>query len=240
MNLYSALSLFSIIILVYWIITELFTILFRFTGLPDERARFQVISLLTGCGYTTRESEMFLSNRRRRTLARITMLFGYVFNITIVSAFINVFLSLKLSQVEHYFIGILIPMIAVAIIFIFIRVPRVRAWGDGLLQQLADRLIGRTESFNTILLLDYIGADSIALVTLNNIPEEYRGVTLAKTGLKADTGILVMLVEHPGEKAAAASADTVFTVGDKLTVFGNYSTICKTFHARERFADQQD
>ncbi len=66
MNLYIALSLFSVIILIYLVITELFTILFRFTGLPDERARFQVISLLTGCGYTTKESEMFLSNRRRR------------------------------------------------------------------------------------------------------------------------------------------------------------------------------
>ena len=133
MNLYTAVSLFSLIILIYWIITELFTILFRFTGLPDERARFQVISLLTGCGYTTRESEMFLSNRRRRRLARITMLFGYVFNITIVSAFINVFLSLKLSQVEHYYLGILIPLAVVAVIFVFIRVPVVRAWGDGLL-----------------------------------------------------------------------------------------------------------
>ena len=109
MHIYTALSLFSLTILIYWVITELFTILFRFTGLPDERARFQVISLLTGCGYTTKESEMFLSNRRRRRLARITMLFGYVFNITIVSAFINVFLSLKLSQVEHYYFGILIP-----------------------------------------------------------------------------------------------------------------------------------
>ncbi len=240
MNLYTALFLFSLIILVYWIITELFTILFRFTGLPDERARFQVISLLTGCGYTTRESEMLLSSRRRRTLARITMLFGYVFNITIVSAFINVFLSLKLSQVEHYYLGILIPMVAVAIIFIFIRVPRVRAWGDSMMEKIADRLIGRTDTFNTVLLLDYIGADSIALVTLHNIPEEYRGVTLAQTGLKSNTGILVMLVEHPGEKAAAAGADTVFMIGDKLTVFGNYSTICKAFHARERFSDAQD
>ena len=108
MSIYTALLLFSFIILIYWIITELFTILFRFTGLPDERARFQVISLLTGCGYTTRESELFISNRSRRRLARITMLFGYVFNITIVSAFINVFLSLKLSQVEHYYAGALI------------------------------------------------------------------------------------------------------------------------------------
>ena len=56
MNIYMAFSLFSLIILIYWVITELFTIFFRFTGLPDEKARFQVISLLTGCGFTTRES----------------------------------------------------------------------------------------------------------------------------------------------------------------------------------------
>ena len=218
-------------------ITELFTILFRFTGLPDERARFQVISLLTGCGYTTKESEMFLSNRRRRRLARVTMLFGYVFNITIVSAFINVFLSLKQSQIEHFYFAFLIPLIAVAIIFVFMRVPVIRAWGDGVLQRVADRIIGRTDSFNTVILLDYIGTDSIAQVTLNHIPEQYRGVTLSEMKLKADTGILVMLVEKSGKKPAPAGADSVFEAGDKLTVFGDYNVICKSFHARERFTD---
>ena len=108
MSIYIASSLFALIILVYWVISELFTMLFRFTGLPDERARFQVVSLLTGCGFTTRESELILTTRSRRRLARITMLFGYVFNITIVSAFVNVFLSLKLVQVENYIGAVLI------------------------------------------------------------------------------------------------------------------------------------
>ena len=49
--------------------------------------------------------------------------------------------------------------------------------------------------------------------------------------------IMVMLVEHKGEKPVAAGADTVFREGDKLTVFGNYKTICKTFHAREHLSD---
>ena len=240
MNIYTALLLFSLIILIYWVITELFTILFRFTGLPDERARFQVISLLTGCGFTTRESEMFLSTRHRRRLARITMLFGYVFNITIVSALINVFLSLKAGQLGETFLGILIPLAAVAIIFVFMRVPKIRAWGDRVLQRFADRLVGRDNSFNTVQPLDYIGSDSIALVTLNCIPEEYLGVPLSETGLKADTNILVMLVEHPGGKPEAARADTVFAVGDQITVFGEYPKIRETFHARERFADAAD
>ncbi len=238
MNLYAATALFSLIVLIYWIITELFTMLFRFTGLPDERARFQVLSLLTGCGFTTRESEMVLSTRRRRRLARTTMLFGYVFNITIVTAFINVFLSLKTVQVGGFFIGVLIPLAVVAVIFVFMRVPRVRAWGDGVMQKFVDRLVGQRERRNTVLLLDYIGTDSIALVTLHDIPEEYQGVPLSQTGLKAETGIMVMLVEKPGKKAAAPGADTVFAVGDKLTVFGDYAVICRSFHARERFADE--
>ena len=238
MNIYLALLLFSSIILLYWVITELFTFFFRLTGLPDEKARFQVISLLTGTGFTTRESEIILASRLRRRLARITMLFGYVFNITIVSAFINVFLSMKVVQVGYEFIGFLIPLAAIAMIFIFMRVPKVHAWGDSLFRRLADRIFDRKETFNAVMLVDYIGTETIAQVTLRHIPEEYRGMTLAETRLRAETGIMVMLVEHKGGKPGPASADTVFETGDKLTVFGDYKTICKTFHAREHFADE--
>ena len=235
MSIIVALTLFSFIILLYWIITELFTLLFRMTGLPDERARFQVTSLLTGCGFTTKESEMFLSSRPRRRLARVTMLFGYVFNITVVSALINIFLSLKESQIGSFFLGIPIPLAAAAVILIFIRVPGVRAWGEKQLHRLAGRLIRRTETWNTVLLMDYIGTETIAQVTLKHIPEEYAGIPLAQMGLREQTGILVMLVERPGQKAEPAGAETVFAVGDKLTVFGDYAVICRTFHAKESF-----
>ena len=236
MSIYIACSLFALMILVYWIIAELFTMLFRFTGLPDERARFQVVSLLTGCGFTTRESEMILSSRSRRRLARVTMLFGYVFNITIVSAFVNVFLSLKLVQVENYFAPILIPLAAVIAVFALARVRAVRVRCDRLIEKLVDKLL-RKDSVNTVLLLDYIGKDSIALITLNEVPKEYEGVPLRDTGLKTEKKLLVMLVERSGGKAEAAAADTVFLPGDKLTVFGSYSEICKAFSAHERFAE---
>lgn len=237
MDIYPALLLFTFIIIVYWIIVELFTFFFHLTGLTADRSRFQVISLLTGTGFTTRESELVLSTRRRRRLARVTMLFGYVFNITIVSAFINVFLSIKSSQVSHQFLGFLIPLSAVALIFIVMRVPKIRARIDNFLHRLADRFFDRTESFNAVLLVDNIGTESIAQVKLRHIPDEYKGRTLAETGLRTETGILVMLVERKGQKPAAPHASTVFEVGDNLTVFGNYKTICKSFHAREYITD---
>ena len=237
MDVYFAMLFFSFFIILYWVIAELFTFFFRLTGLTAEKARFQVISLLTGTGFTTRDSEMIMTSRRRRRLARITMLFGYVFNVTIVSALVNVFLSMKISQAEHEFLGFLIPLGAIALIFIFMRVPKVHAWGDHQLRRLADRIFDRKESFNAVMLVDNIGSGSIAQITLRHIPDEYSGLNLAETHLRAETGILVMLVEHPGGKAIAAGADTVFSVGDKLTVFGDYRTICKAFHAREHFAD---
>ena len=236
MSLYAASSLFALMILVYWVISEVFTMLFRFTGLPDERARFQVMSLLTGCGFTTRESEMILSSRPRRRLARITMLFGYVFNVTIVSAFVNLFLSMKLAQAEHYFTAFLIPLAAVAAVLLAVRIRRVRVFCERLVEKLLNRILRRDRT-NTVMLIDYIGRDSIAVVTLHTVPEAFAGKPLKEIDLKSERRILVMLAEQGGKGAEPAGADTVFHEGDKLTVFGEYRAICRTFNAKEQFAD---
>ena len=234
MNLILACSLFGAIILIYWIILELFTMMFRVAGLPDDKARFQVLSLLTGAGFTTRESEMLLSSKGRRKLAQITMLFGYVFNVTIVSAFVNVFLSLKLSQFDNFFMGVLIPLGVAALIIVLMRVRFIRKRIDRAFEKLAGRIMHQ-ESDNTILLMDYIGKDSIAQVSLKEVPRELEGKTLAESGLKTKHNILVMLVERGGLKVEAANAGTIFAPGDKLTVFGQYKTISNVFNAKERF-----
>ena len=235
MNNYLALTLFSLMILVYWIISEVFAMLFRFTGLSDEKARFQVISLITGCGFTTRESELLLTSRSRRRLARITMLFGYVFNITIVSMLINVFLSIKLDELSNLF-SILIPILAAAIIIIFMRVPKIRAWGDRVIERIAN-LLTRRETANSVLLVDYLGEDAIAQVTLVEVPEAFREKTLAKINFRAEHDLMVMLIEKPGKKAVPAGAKTIMEAGDKLTVFGDYKKIAAVFEAKERFSE---
>ncbi len=236
MNIYLALTLFSLMILIYWVISELFAMLFRFTGLTDEKARFQVISLITGCGFTTRESELLLSTRSRRRLARITMLFGYVFNITIVSMLINVFLSIKLDELSNLF-SVLIPILAAAVIIVFMRVPKIRAWGDRVIERIADRLI-RRETANSVLLVDYLGEDAIAQVTLVEVPEAFREKTLAKINFRAEHDLMVMLIEKPGKKAVPAGAKTIMEAGDKLTVFGDYKKIAAVFEAKERFSEE--
>ncbi len=234
MNIYASFSLFTVIVLIYSVIIELFTILFRFTGLPEDKARFQVISVLTGCGFTTRESEIMLTTRSRRRLMRVTMIFGYVFNITVISAFINVFLSMRMSQAEHTLFGMLIPLSAALAGVVILRIRPIRAWFEARIEGLAGRLMGDTTS-NALMPLDYIGQDTIVQITLRKVPDALAGVPLSQTGLKSEQGILVMLVEHPGGKTEPADGSTVFAEGDRLTVFGDYRTVCRIFDAREYF-----
>ena len=237
MNIYVAATLFSILIILYGLISEVFTVLFRLIGLPEEKARFQVISLLTGCGFTTRESEMILSSRSRRRLARVTMLFGYVFNLTIVSAFVNIFVAMKVSQLGGWIYSFLVPLGAAILIISLFRFPGLRSRVDRWIEGFAAKLTGDT-GYNSILLIDQLGQNSIARVRLKTLPEALGGKTLAETGLKPDWNIIVLTVEHDNTPAEPPTAETVFSAGDRLTVFGDYRQICEAFGAREHFADE--
>ena len=234
MSISNAVMLFIIIILVYWSIGEVFTVLFRFTGLPYDKARFQVLSLLTGTGFTTKESEGLLSIRPRRRLAQITMLFGYVFNITIISTFINIFVSVKKNQVENLFNEILIPLGIIIVLLLILRTKAVHKRMDQLIEKMAGRIMNK-DAVNTILLVDYISHDSIAKVKIKEIPEEFKGKTLAELDLRGNYDVLVMLVERADRTVVPADGNTVFCEGDKLTLFGNYKVIANMFHATEWF-----
>jgi hypothetical protein len=65
-------------------------VLFKLTGLSEEKARFQVISLLTGSGFTTKEAELITQHPSRRKLAQILMVIGYVGFLTVLSFFVNI------------------------------------------------------------------------------------------------------------------------------------------------------
>ena len=237
MNIYAAATIFALLIAMYWVISEVFTVLFRLVGLPEEKARFQVISLLTGCGFTTRDSEMMLATRSRRGMARMTMLFGYLFNITIVSAMINFFIAMKPEQVKANVISLIIPLAVVCAVFAFIRVRRIRRFLDRGIEGLATK-IAKQSHVNSVLLIDQLGKDCIAQVHLYGVPEALRDVPLSDTDLKSERNLLILSVERQDGTIETAQADTVFAAGDRLTVFGEYEQICQGFQARKRFVDE--
>ena len=96
-----AILMFVFLILIYILISDIITVLFRLTGLTEEKARFQVVSLLTNSGFTTNESEIIVSSKVRRKIAKATMLFGYAFTVTIVSTIVNIFMTFDETKRVH-------------------------------------------------------------------------------------------------------------------------------------------
>lgn len=109
----------AVFLFIYFVIIltviEIFVILFRLTGLKVEISRFQVISMMTGTGFTTKESELISGHPIRRKLATFLILFG-AFSLAVIISSISEFLSNGLRTKE-----ILLSVASVLIVFGILR-----------------------------------------------------------------------------------------------------------------------
>ncbi|MCM3763996.1 hypothetical protein [Neobacillus niacini] len=85
--------------MIIFTVIEIFVVLFRLTRLKVEVSRFQVISMMTGTGFTTDESELISGHPIRRKLATFLILFG-VFSMAVIISSISEFLSNGLRLME--------------------------------------------------------------------------------------------------------------------------------------------
>lgn len=111
-------------LLIYFVIIlliiEIFVILFRLTGLKVEVSRFQVISMMTGTGFTTGESELILGHPIRRKLATFLILFG-AFSLAVIISSISQFLSNGLRAIE-----IITTAGVVIVVFVILKLPGIQ------------------------------------------------------------------------------------------------------------------
>lgn len=97
---------FLFIVLYFLIITlviEISVVLFNFTGMKTKVSRFQVISMLTGTGFTTDESKVIIDHPVRRKIASFLILFG-AFSLAVIISSISTILSDDLRIKELAFI----------------------------------------------------------------------------------------------------------------------------------------
>ena len=238
MKIVGSLILFIIFIFAYLVVVEVFVILFKLTGLDDEKARFQVVSMLTNSGYTTQEAEIVVHSRTRRKLARFVMLFGYAFTVTIVSTVVNIFL-----QFRNTYIGgavALIPMfITLCVIVIFIKRNKfINNMINKIIERLAQRLIYHGIS-NRILIIEKFRDIIIAKVEINIMPKELDDKTLQESQIKQQYGINVLFKkQEKGE--LMPTAETKFKLGDIVVVMGAEENIKRFFNVKEDEIDEKD
>ncbi len=228
MNLSSSIVLIMMVIIIYMVLVEIFSVLFRITGLTKEKAGFQAISLFTNCGFTTAESEVIVTSHVRRKIATVEMVIGNIFSVIIVSLLINVFLNLNMEQVSD---GLWVTLIAFGVMLLFLillRLPLTKNAIDGLLERIALRIFKRNKKENIITLLDNYGRDAIAQVDIQCVPAILDGKTLAESELKNRYKMNFLMLKRRG-KVRDVTKDTIFQKDDIVVIFGNYLNIKDLF-----------
>ncbi len=226
MNL--AIFLFFLVIILYISIADIFTILFRLTGMTEEMARLQVISLLTNSGFTTKESEIILETRTRRNLAKIIMIFGYAFSATIVSSIVTAFISLGFSSITFSYKGLILLFSVFSLFAIIRKIKFIKKKIDWWIESFCYNHILKEEN-NTIVVLEEYGEDVVATVVLRNVPECMLDKTLVESEISKIHEIMVILIKKPDGTVERAKAVTILKKDDMVMVLGKRRNIIKLF-----------
>lgn len=232
MNLSVAISLFFLVAVAYILIIDIFTMLFRMTGLTEEKARFQVISLLTNSGFTTRESELVLSTIIRRRLARKIMLFGYIFSVTIVTVFVNMVLSLPKAMLSDIWIIIPVLLIVFAVFLVAKRVPRVKEKFNELIEKIGRKWVFK-DQINPVIVIDEFAKGVMAEVQINVIPKSLENIELKDTGMSNKFGLHLIFIKRGADIVDDIRHDTILKKDDRVIIFGDLINIREFFKLEE-------
>lgn len=232
MNIGIAITLILGFILVYIFLIEVYSILFRITGLTKIKSRFQAISLLTNSGYTTSEAEVVTTNKMRRKIAMASMLTGYVFSVIIVSLVFNLINQLSINSIKDSYITIIIVVSAFALLLIIFKLPFVKKPLENFIEKIARKVMTKNIKENVITLLDIYENDCIAEITINNIPEPLVNKRLIEINIRDIYKINVLMIKRNGS-AIVANKATMIMQNDIVVVFGPLNSIKKFFNTKQ-------
>lgn len=213
-------------VLLFLIVVEVFSILLKLTGLHHKKARFQVISLLTSTGFSTKESEQIVQHPTRRKIASMIMIFGYASSVTLVSFVI------KILEKDARSISILVVIFAIMVVVLY------------LLSKI--EIIDKIEAY----LEDNIRTNSLWLKFDENEQEiisRNKGYGIVEIYLKEGHKIIdksieeckltsieiqILCIDKNGELVKFPTKEYVFAVKDRITVYGNLKNINMLFNSK--------
>ncbi len=223
--------IFIFVVALYLLVIEIFYMIFRFTGLNKEKARFQTITLLTTVGYTTSESEDVVTSQIRRRVAMVGMLFGYMFSVVIASSIINIVNGFIGKNNTANIANIIVIAISVIIMFFLTRSKRVTALLNNIIKGRIESYISKKQEVNPLYVLDTHGKYVVCEVLITKRPDSLRGKTLVEAELRQKHDISVLTLKRHGEiRTIDANKDTIER-GDRIIVFGDIENIKVLFQS---------
>lgn len=217
---------FAVYLFILILIIEISTILLESTGLRKEVARFQAISLLTGTGFTTSESELVINHPIRRKIASFLIVFGTVSFAVILSYVISFFVS---STIYLSDLGVGVGVLVAAIIFL--RSTVIHTFLSRKIGSRFDKYYVHHKSVEEVFHLDEVNVMRQFVLTeshgkLVNLP-------LKDLGL-ADMDVKILNIQRNHHNIKNPTGSTILMPGDEVLVYGNIHRIREYFYLPDR------
>lgn len=201
-------------------VIEINTTFFVMTGLERKIARFQVISMLTGTGFTTGESELIIDHPIRRRLGAFLILFGAFSLAVIISAISNLltdnFYTLEITYVAAGLIGLLF----------FLRTPSIqRFFGNKLKKEIKEYYELADLPISDVLLLEE--DDEVREISIKK-DSPYTGKTFEEIINQKDD-LILLFIKRGDLNIRYKATQTKLEPGDRIIIYGNNPLIKKRF-----------
>lgn len=207
-----------IVLIVLWLLVEILSVVLKMTGLDLNKARFQVISIITHTGFTTRESELIAQHSTRRKIASVLMIVSYVAQATLIASFVSI---LTQNEKELIFLGILL-LAAAAFIIVLTRTKYVYSRFNRFVEKMLSRRIKKQRKSIDNILKVSPGYGVYEFVLDDDNP--YCNLSLNNAEL-SDLQIHVLKVERGAKSIDFPDADFVLQQGDKLVLYGKTKSV---------------
>ena len=215
--------LFILALVASWIIVRIGAIAFQITGLEWSLAKFQSLSCFSGTGFTTRESELIVGDKRRRRIASVLMVLGNAGLVTLIATAASA-LDPKQNIVpllkDNFFNTPINLAVLAIVLFLVYKILTNRKITGKLTRYLRKKIIKKEllkpVSFEELLqLTGGYGISRIEVYEGNPIIDK----TLAESDLRKND-ITVLAIIRGEETIANPSANRKILKGDGLIAFG--------------------
>ncbi|WCK53525.1 TrkA C-terminal domain-containing protein [Aneurinibacillus sp. Ricciae_BoGa-3] len=209
-----------VFILIYFIIVfiviEIATVLLILSGLKKDVARFQAISMLTGTGFTTIESELIARHPIRKKIAMFLILFG-AFSLAVIIS------SLSTILAQHSGIPQLsIIAVVMAVGYFIIRSKPVERYLERHLKSnLQKEYMIHELPIEDVL---YISRDDLFIEVVIYMHSPFIGKRGSEIAPKT-IDMLILFIKRGEEFIRNRAYDTQIREGDTLFVYGNKQVI---------------
>lgn len=208
-----------IVLAILAIIVEILSVALKVTGLDLEKARFQVVSMITHTGFTTRESELITQHPTRRKIAQVLMLVSYVTTATLISVIVSAFRN---SQSFLYF-SLYIALGLILVLFL-IRNKHILLRLEGIIERQLEKQLKINKRYKTVEEVLKLNEEYGVAEFIVEEGSILLDVTLEKSGLKQNY-IQVLNIDRGSHIIHFPKYNFTFRQGDRVVVYGQIDKI---------------